>query len=131
MNNMTNREAVELSLEQWKKIKQYIIDKFETMPVAPSDINYFKFMFIRSGSFPIHSCYLCAVNHPHCIDCLVDWGTDDRHGAICEREGSPYLLFCKGYIKWRSTDWKSGRFQLLEGATIIVKLLEQALIRIR
>jgi hypothetical protein len=138
---MTDLEAVKLSLEQWKKIKEYLEQTVQS-PGVTDNIHVFKNNFVTSTTYPIplFGCYLCSIHHPFsvgisnsCIDCPVQWTrSKTNHYDICEKEDSPYLTFSNGYTnRWiKGYDWKSGRKQMLKGASGVIKKLEETLERL-
>lgn len=58
-------------------------------------IDYFHYYNIPHSKYPDCFCYLCEYKNRHnqlCVNCLLDWGTDDKYSSICT-----YSYFQKWY----------------------------------
>lgn len=65
-------------------------------------IDYFKHYDIPPNKYPDCFCYLCEYKNRHnqlCVNCLLDWGTDDKYRAICTYSYYGLLNNSKSWIK--------------------------------
>ena len=127
--SLTKKEAVEMSLKQWR----WLADNPDT-----TKLDYFEAHNIYSEHRPTCLCYLCEETGTETIDCdacvaLVHWNQEPDTNTPCTQYGSPFrgfALYDEGAAQEEYEITKSILEYRDESARAMCRMLEALLIEL-